>query len=685
MPLPNVSISPSNRPFHLPVWLLIFGFVFLLYGNSITNGYALDDELVTTTDRHEHPLVEKGISGIPAIFKTHYAVNSEQTYEYRPIPIVSFAIEKSLFRGIENQVLFSHVIQLLLYVLLGIVVYKTLTLLLEPYPSSVVLLITLLFLALPIHTEVVNSLKNRDEILSLLFSLFSLNYSIRYVRTQKTLFILWVALFFFLALLSKKTAMPMVVLIPILLYWCYRPSVKFMALVTGGLVLARIGFVMVRKGFLQEPIQRSVEAVENPLINTSWIERIPAFFQSLGFYAKQTLFPVELHSYYGLGGFTLSSYGSLAFILSFLMILLFLGFITYGFFRSQHREASAGMLFFLVAIGGACNLLFPMVGVVGERLAFTASLGLIISFTLLLYHFLAKRFNTQGKPYAFYACMILLGGYYSTMVVNRNPEWKDRITLFRADAMGFESAKAHALLGQECHASVNEEYEQTGKPSSTLNALIIEEREAYEKALSIYPRYAKIESNLGMLYFSYFGENRKALDCFNHAIKINPKNPSPHHLRLTLLQKTYSDWLHFKSEKTRFADTMASYKNQVFIPPFELLTRYENEGITMMGNGLTPDVIANLIRKANETEALNPLLTKTTPGFSTHVKASLEEMYSGKSPSFNMMDRYRFLLFPVVEKALNETIYVALKEGKPYLKLSELDGLKKLVRPNQSK
>ena len=63
----------------LPIIVLII-IVFLYYGNTLSNGYSLDDDLVTTTDNNIHKRVEKGISGIPEIFTTHYVHTDQQQY-----------------------------------------------------------------------------------------------------------------------------------------------------------------------------------------------------------------------------------------------------------------------------------------------------------------------------------------------------------------------------------------------------------------------------------------------------------------------------------------------------------------------------------------------------------------------------------------------------------------------------
>jgi protein O-mannosyl-transferase len=76
----------------LPIIALII-IVFLYYGNTLKNGYSLDDDLVTTTDNTIHERVEKGIAGIPEIFRTRYVHTDKQKYEYRPVVTSSFALE----------------------------------------------------------------------------------------------------------------------------------------------------------------------------------------------------------------------------------------------------------------------------------------------------------------------------------------------------------------------------------------------------------------------------------------------------------------------------------------------------------------------------------------------------------------------------------------------------------------
>ena len=88
----------------------------MLYGNTIPNEFSMDDELVTL----DHKIVSKGFSGIPEIFTSRYVQNDQQSYEYRPIVQVTFAIEHQFTGGNPH---FSHFINIVLYALTGVLLF----------------------------------------------------------------------------------------------------------------------------------------------------------------------------------------------------------------------------------------------------------------------------------------------------------------------------------------------------------------------------------------------------------------------------------------------------------------------------------------------------------------------------------------------------------------------------------
>ncbi len=229
----TVSILPSGERFYV---LLIFAFSFLLYFNSVFNDYNMDDELVT----QHHRLTSKGISAIPEIFSSpYYEDKAGYKYEYRPIVLVSFAIENSVF-GERAGV--SHFINVLWYALLCVLLFSVLRMLLKKYSIIFPFLITMLFAAHPVHTEVVASIKNRDEIFSLLFGLLCLRFAFSFSQKKNLLHLPVMLFFFLLGVLSKTTAITFVLLIPLALVLLTEISLPSLLLITLTLALPTVFF-----------------------------------------------------------------------------------------------------------------------------------------------------------------------------------------------------------------------------------------------------------------------------------------------------------------------------------------------------------------------------------------------------------------------------------------------------------
>lgn len=230
-------------------YLIIAVFSFFLYGNTVFNKYNLDDELVTSVSEAKlHKLTSKGISALPEIFKSNYYSDDQgYSYEYRPLVLASFAIEHSLF-GDNPHV--GHFINTLLYSLLCLLMLLVLSLLLTGYSTLLPLLITLFFAAFPLHTEVVASLKNRDELLALSGGMGALYCFLHYADRRNLLFLLGGALCFAAAMLSKQTIISFVLLIPMLLF-LFREVSPGVALTVTGLLCAII-FPLILKMLLIE-------------------------------------------------------------------------------------------------------------------------------------------------------------------------------------------------------------------------------------------------------------------------------------------------------------------------------------------------------------------------------------------------------------------------------------------------
>lgn len=211
--------------------LIIFTFSVLLYANSVPNGYNMDDELVTIN----HRLTSKGISAIPEIFTTtYYKDDAGYAYEYRPMVLATFAIEHQVF---SDNPFVSHLINVLLYGLCCVLLYHVLLLATSGLSVLIPVAIALLFAAHPAHTEVVSSIKNRDEILGLIFSFLTCLVAFRAVNKSIAWFVL-VPVFFTAALMSKMSVLPFTLIIPVTLILFSEVGFKKVAFISFLLALA---------------------------------------------------------------------------------------------------------------------------------------------------------------------------------------------------------------------------------------------------------------------------------------------------------------------------------------------------------------------------------------------------------------------------------------------------------------
>lgn len=197
-----LEINESDKWVKRFKWIL-FSLAFLLYANTLQNGYNMDDTLVT----QNHPLTSQGIDAIGDIFTSpYYQDDMGYAYGYRPMVHLSFAIEHTLF-GEKPDI--GHLINTVLFAFSCLLLFKFLFRINKNELSTWIVVATLLFAVHPIHTEVVASLKNRDELLAFLFAIASGISMIAFFDKKKWLSLFWALLFFTAAMLSKKSALPM--------------------------------------------------------------------------------------------------------------------------------------------------------------------------------------------------------------------------------------------------------------------------------------------------------------------------------------------------------------------------------------------------------------------------------------------------------------------------------------------
>jgi tetratricopeptide (TPR) repeat protein len=524
------SINLNDRKQKNKIILLIFVLVFLLYGNSIKNNYSLDDDYVTVTnkERPNNPRIEKGIRGIPKIFSTHYIESKQQTFEYRPLVLVSFAIEYQFF-GSNPHI--SHFINVLIYAFTIIVLFFILLKILKEYNSIFILLITLLFLIHPIHTEVVANIKSRDELLSFFFGLSSLLYAIKYVEQKKIKYIIPSMIFLLMALLCKKTAIFFIGLIPITYYYFYSVKPKQIIIFFSILIFSLVFLSVFKKAMLSSNSMLRVFAFfENPLYyEENLAKRIPLALYSMGYYLKLLIFPYPLCCYYGYNTIPFAQWTT-----PFVIITLFFYLTIIIYTISQIKQKSImsyGIIIFLIGLLPFSNLLTPSPGIVAERFVYFGSLGFCISIAYCLLLLFKVNIKYQSEKQLkklnplLSITLLLIFVFHTTLTISRNSNWKDEITLFRNDTKKFKnSCNLHYITGNRLYREIfNTKPGQ--KKDSLVNEINYHFRQALvlmEKGVKEYPKDYTTLNNIGTIYVNIFNDAKSAQPYFKKSLLLKP-------------------------------------------------------------------------------------------------------------------------------------------------------------------
>lgn len=515
--------SKLKRPW-FPVLLLIAG-VFLYYGNTINNGFSLDDDLVTTTDIGVHERVEKGISGISEIFSTHYVDTQKQKYEYRPIVTASFALQYHFFgnKSLKERASISHLISVMLYALTIVLIYLLIFKLFPDKNWVLPFLIAALFLIHPIHSEVVNNIKCRDELLVMIFGLLAIFSFLNYIDSnyKKLWYLVAGVLLIIISILSKKVGITFLVLVPLIIFYFREIKLKKLLFFIGLIFVTVIIVLLLKKSLMAGGSVREKMYFENPLYwSESFMERVPMFFYSIVFYIKMLLAPFPLVYYYGYDQIEIVGWEN---PFSWLGVLFVFGGLFFVVKRIAKKELWAFcFLFFMFGIGGAANLLFPVVGIVGERFMFLASFGFAFYFAHYGYE-LYQRVVNKNTRYLIIgvSCLLLITSF--TQITSRNKDWQNRLSLYRHDIQNLSnSAKAHSLLGSEYVTIADSILRIPGSSHLEYISYIDSAISEFEVGLEIYNGYYNCANNAGALYFSRKNNHYKAKPYFLKALEYKP-------------------------------------------------------------------------------------------------------------------------------------------------------------------
>ncbi len=486
----------------LPVWsiaLLLALFSFILYSNSLSHDFTVDDPLVIS----ENKIVQKGISAVGEIWTSSYlqGYNTQVDAAYRPISLSLFALEKSLFNGKASMMHFMHI----LYYSLGIFLCYFFSLKLFKGNQLLAISTTLLYLAHPIHTEVVNNLKSRDELLMMIGTMGMGYFYLKYLQDKGSKLLLFALGFYFVALFSKETAISFFLMIPLFYLWdqqrwsndALRHGAYF-------LFLSILYFLIRTKVVGTYDID--MDYMNNALLASgdSFIARFPNAIMLLGKYLIMLVLPYPLSVDYSFNSIPMTGWSSLWTYASLLSYMALVYFSIQGI--RQKKIYGVLIPWFLITILVASNVFLLIGSTFAERFLFVPSYAFCAGLALLLVHLL--------KKIAIYPIIVLsiVGGVWT---MNRNLDWKTDKDLFTRDVVyQEENARVQTFYGRFTHVAAKKldkevqqkEYETASK--------------ALEKATSLAPDYMVANYYRGMLA-KEMKDNALAMDMFGNVVELD--------------------------------------------------------------------------------------------------------------------------------------------------------------------
>lgn len=505
-------------------YLLVFSLAIVLYGNTLHHAFVLDDDAVIV----RNTFVQQGAGGIKAIFSNDSFAGFERVGQgasileggrYRPLSLAIFALIYALAG--PNPLPF-HLFNILAYAITGLILYRTMAVIFQKLVSgnALALLTTFLFLAHPVHTEVVANIKSADEILALLFGLSAMLCLLTAYDTGKK-WPLWLSgAFILLACLSKESAITFLITIPLVLWFFRKATLRWTGFYTIPLVLGGAVFLMLRESVLGGLAGGTMmsDPLNNPFLQwdgqgwvpcSIWVKAATILY-TFWKYVWLIIIPFPLtHDYYPFH-IVLQSFSSPGVIGG---LFLFAAFLLAGIYSLLKKKIEGyGILFFLLTLGLTANVLFPVGTFMAERFLFLPSLGLILSIVLQ-----GSKMAGADKP----GLLLVAGGIvvvvFSVMTVMRNQAWRDNETLMLTDVRRSpNSAKLQNDVGTILLDKALKENDPVTRKSLLQDAL-----PHLQKANELHPTY--YDAMLAYGACAYYAEQYPlSVDAYRRASRLYP-------------------------------------------------------------------------------------------------------------------------------------------------------------------
>lgn len=384
---------------------------------------------------------------------------------------------------------------------------------------DIAFLAALIFLIHPIHSEVVANIKGRDDILSMIFIILTLIFSLKYIQSTKFKYALIAGISLAFAVLSKEVGMLLLIIVPLSSYVFSEIKLGFKKIIPlyASLLFFCISIMALR--FSSVTLWTNVfdtEILNNPFLFASGEQQFATKIFILLKYLRLQLLPHPLISNYSFNAITLRNFASWDFWLS-LLVHLYLIFITIKLLIKKNVIGYA-LFIYLLFIFSISNLFFPRNILMLEANTFHASLGFVIVIAWLYVKGLDKliSINLTKVRNISMICILILIFLCGCKTWERNWDWKNDITLFLKDVKN--SPNSVLILGNAGARWIDlaDTKEITGVNIAGKDSTIYND---YNGTLKITPEELKLSGYKTKREVAL----HKGIDYLKHAVKLHPK------------------------------------------------------------------------------------------------------------------------------------------------------------------
>lgn len=492
-----------------------------IFGDSVRNGFALDDEPLLISNPYLRDL-----GNAPRFFSSDYWAPTQASGLYRPLVTLSYALDRAVLgvspAGHHAVNVALHALCSALVALLALCLFGDL---------RVAAMTGALFAAHAVHAEVAASVAGgRPELLAACFGLLSLlayagwrgeGASPRAHRLQLASYAAFAA-----ALLCKESALAFAVGIP-LVDWVSAeggrgaPRVRDLASgrrmrVYAGYAIVALAVVGLRIGALGAEALPPVRPLDNPLAVVPVAPRIATALWVAVRYAGLLVFPLHLSYDYSYAQIpVVASVGDLRWLAGAAFVAAYGAFLAWAARRA--RAAFFAAAFSLAAFLPVSNAMVPIGTILAERLLYVPSIGFCLLVALALR---AATRRATDSPRAASALLLSFTAIpvalHAARAFDRARDWRSESTLWlhdlrvapmsakvqsNAGAVLAEAGRHEEALGRfEAAIAIGPEGYAEPLRGAVLSLLALgrfEEAEAmYERAVRYGPRHPGIEEAL---------------------------------------------------------------------------------------------------------------------------------------------------------------------------------------------